>query len=285
MSSQIDQPTYAIGTSGGADLPTVGFERAHELGGTEHEERGDGDPGDSERGVEDIGLDECDAGEGGPQAGEQVTEVLADGDAEVAVQGLERDFDCGLGGPIGGGIGGGAGEVGHRERPADQAEELDGGGEHSERGGERHDGRVGVSDRVREEDDGRGEQHGGHGEAPPGQDEAAAALGEPTQDVLGRLAQDVGVVERSGENGEEDVVRDRQDEQEQAGRDLGRHGSGRPCELTEGRSGGSSRCASSTWASRATMVGCSARHHAHVAWRLDGVGRAVGVMRRGCARP
>ena len=148
VSSQIDQPTYAIGTRAALTFQPSGSNGPTNSAAPSTKSGAMCDPGDAERGVEEIGLDECDAGEGGPQAGEQVAEVLADGDAEVAVQGLERDFDCGLGGSIGGGIGGGAGEVGHGERPADQAEELDGGGEHSERGGEGHDGRVGVRDRV-----------------------------------------------------------------------------------------------------------------------------------------
>jgi hypothetical protein len=40
--------------------------------------------------------DDGDAGQGGLQAGEQVTEVLADGYADVAVEGLERDLDGGV---------------------------------------------------------------------------------------------------------------------------------------------------------------------------------------------
>ena len=47
VSSQIDHPTYAIGTRA-ALVPTLRLERADELGGTEHEERGDDDPGDAE---------------------------------------------------------------------------------------------------------------------------------------------------------------------------------------------------------------------------------------------
>ena len=40
--------------------------------------------------------DDGNAGQGGLQAGEQVTEVLADGYADVAVEGLERDLDGGV---------------------------------------------------------------------------------------------------------------------------------------------------------------------------------------------
>ena len=72
--------------------------------------------------------------EGGPGAGEEVAEVLADGDPEVAVEGLEDDV-----------IGlvarprsrrdrhRGAREIGDEERPADQAEELDRGRQHAGR--------------------------------------------------------------------------------------------------------------------------------------------------------
>jgi len=48
--------------------------------------------------VQQLGLDQGDAGQGGPQAGEQIPEMLTDRDPEVAVEGLEGDRDGVAGG-------------------------------------------------------------------------------------------------------------------------------------------------------------------------------------------
>ena len=45
--------------------------------------------------MEDVGLDERNAGQPGPEPGEQVAEVLTDGDTEQAVERLEGDVDRG----------------------------------------------------------------------------------------------------------------------------------------------------------------------------------------------
>ena len=98
-----------------------------------------------------VGLGERDAGERRPRAGEQVPEVLADRDAEVAVEGLEDDVDRLLPRRAGARLGGDAGQVGHQERPADQAEELHERREHAGDGGHGQQRAVGVADRARQE--------------------------------------------------------------------------------------------------------------------------------------
>jgi hypothetical protein len=111
--------------------------------------------------------------------------------------------------------------VGDRERPADKAQELDQGGQQPDSGGQGQHGRVGVGQGGRQEDHGRGEQDRAHGEPPPGEDQAAAAGDEPLQHLAGWLAEDVGVVEAAGQQGEEQVVGDRQHQEQQAGQHLG----------------------------------------------------------------
>jgi hypothetical protein len=157
----------------------------------------------------------------GPQAGEQIPQVLADGHAQVAVEGLEDDLDGVAGGWGGRRVSGEAGQVGDGEGPADQAQELHQGGQHADGGGQGQDGRVGVGQGGRQQDHGRGEQDRAHGEPPPDEDQAAAAGGEPFQDLAGWLAEDVGVVEAAGEQGVEAVVGNRKDQQQQAGQHLG----------------------------------------------------------------
>jgi hypothetical protein len=95
------------------------------------------------------GLRERDTAQRGPRSGESVAEVLADGDAEVAVEGLEDDVDGLLAaGPRVGG-GGRAGELGHEERPADEAEELDERRQHTDGRGEGEERRLRVGDGAR----------------------------------------------------------------------------------------------------------------------------------------
>src|SRR5215207_5158112 len=62
-----------------------------ERAGREH--RADDDPGHAEPAGDRGALDQRDAGQRRPGAREQGSEVLADGDAEVAMEGLEDDID------------------------------------------------------------------------------------------------------------------------------------------------------------------------------------------------
>jgi hypothetical protein len=170
-------------------------------------------PDDPEQRVQPVGLDEGDAGQGGPQAGEQIAQVLADGHAQVAVEGLEGDLNGVAGGRSGRRVGGEASQLGDGEGPADQAQELHQRGQQPDGGGQGQDGGVGVGEGGREQHGGGGEQDRAHGEPPPGEDEAAAPGGEPVQDPAGWLAQDVGVVKAAGEQGVEQVVSNRKDQQ------------------------------------------------------------------------
>ena len=88
--------------------------------------------------------------------------MLTNSHAQVAVEGLEGDLDGVAGGRGGRRVTGKAGQVGNNERPTDKAKELHQGGQ---------------------------------------QDQAAAAGGIPLQDLVGWLAEDVGVVEAAGEQG------------------------------------------------------------------------------------
>src|SRR5438874_2730314 len=73
------------------ELPSGGLVAADELQRAEHEDRPDDDAGRADPARGGGGLGEGDAGEGRPGAGEEVAEMLADGDAEVAVEGLKDD--------------------------------------------------------------------------------------------------------------------------------------------------------------------------------------------------
>jgi hypothetical protein len=53
----------------------MGFERADELQRAEDEQRRQDQPDDPEQRVQQVGLDEGDAGQGRPQAGEQVAQM------------------------------------------------------------------------------------------------------------------------------------------------------------------------------------------------------------------
>jgi hypothetical protein len=125
--------------------------------------------------------------------------MLANGHAQVAVEGLEDDVDGVAGGRGGRRIPSQAGQLRDGERPADQAKELDQGGQQPNGGGQGQDGRVGVGQGGRQQHHGRGEQDRAHGEPPPEQDQAAAAGGEPLQDLVGWLAEDIGVVKAAGQ--------------------------------------------------------------------------------------
>jgi len=171
--------------------------------------------------VQQVGLDQGDAGQGRPPAGEQIAQMLPDGHAQVAVEGLEDDLDGVPSGRRGRRVTGDAGQVGNNERPADQSQELDQGGQQPDGGGQGQDGRVGVGQGGREQHHGGGEQDRAHGEPPPDEDQAAAAGSDPLQDLVGWLAEDVGIVEAAGEQGVEAVVGDRQHQQQHAGQHLG----------------------------------------------------------------
>jgi hypothetical protein len=85
------------GDEGGRQPPAAGFEGSDELERAEQEQRSENETHDSEHGMQDIRLDEGDARQRGPQAREQIAEVLADRDTEVPIQCLERDVDRVLG--------------------------------------------------------------------------------------------------------------------------------------------------------------------------------------------
>src|SRR5438034_11311928 len=106
------------------ELPAAALVAADELQRAEHEDRPDDAAEAADPGRGGGGLRQGCAGEGGPCAGERVAEVLADRDAEVAVEGLKDDVDGLATGLAGVGLGGGAGEVRDEERPAHEAEEL-----------------------------------------------------------------------------------------------------------------------------------------------------------------
>ena len=162
-------------------------------------------------------LGEGDAGERGPRSGQQVAEVLADGDAEVAVEGLEDDVDgfaagrrwprgrrpCGPGrGPgTANGPGRGTGRARRARRPSWRPRA----------------GGVCVVDRAREQHDERDHEHGGQREGPPRQHQRRAAGAELRENVPCGPPQDVGVVEPRREHRERRVERDRHPDQQQSG--------------------------------------------------------------------
>ena len=61
---------------GAGQLPAAHLERADELQRPEHEQRRQQQPNDPEQRVQQVGLEEGDPGQGGPQAGEQIPEML-----------------------------------------------------------------------------------------------------------------------------------------------------------------------------------------------------------------
>ena len=75
------------------ESPAGALVAADELQRAEHEDGPDDDAEDADPGWGGGGLREGDAAEGGPGAGERVAEVLADGEPEVAVEGLKDDVD------------------------------------------------------------------------------------------------------------------------------------------------------------------------------------------------
>ena len=105
--------------------PATHVERPNEFERVKHKQRRQPQPDDPEQRVQQVGLDEGDAGQGGPQAGEQIAQMFTDGHAQVAVEGLEDDLD-GVAGRRGARrVTGEAGQVGDGEGPADQAQELE----------------------------------------------------------------------------------------------------------------------------------------------------------------
>jgi hypothetical protein len=61
------------------------LERADELQRAEHKQWCQQQPDDPEQRVQQVGLDQGDPGQGGPQAGEQIAQMLPDGHPQVAV--------------------------------------------------------------------------------------------------------------------------------------------------------------------------------------------------------
>jgi hypothetical protein len=108
---------------------------ADELQRADHEDRPDDDADDADPARDGAGLRQGRAGQDRPCSREAVPEVLADGHAEVAVERLKDDVNGLAAGRAGVGLGGGARQVGHEERPPDEAEELDERGEHADGGG------------------------------------------------------------------------------------------------------------------------------------------------------
>jgi hypothetical protein len=108
--------------------------------------------------------------------------MLADGDAEIAVEGLKDDVDGLAARRAGVWFGDRAGEVRHEERPAHEAEELDDRREYADRRGDGQERAVGVRDRAREQHDQRGQEHGGERECPPQPDQRGAGGAEGGED-------------------------------------------------------------------------------------------------------
>ena len=141
--------------------------------------------------------------------------MLADADAEGAMHHLE--------GCIGPRLVGMAGEIGHRERPAQQADGLCESGTDTDRRGEREHGRVGAAQRAGDEYHRRDEEDRAERERPPGQQQAFTAGREGLQDLDGRPPKDVRVVEQGGQGGERGVEEDRQRDQQQPSDDFDAH--------------------------------------------------------------
>ena len=107
-------------------------------------------------------------------------------------------------------------------RPANETERLDERGDRPDDDRQHGQGRPGAE---RDREQGRQRQHrqGAHHEGMPAQDQPGATGVEPTQDRVGRLAQDVRVVERTAELDEREVEPDRHDDQQHAGDELDGH--------------------------------------------------------------
>jgi hypothetical protein len=108
---------------------------------------------------------------------------------------------------------------GQRIRP----EELDEGSEKPHRGGHGQDSAVGVLQGGRQQDDHRDEEDSGQREGPPQKDESVAPRSVSVKDLAGWSSEDARIVEGTAKQGEGCVVRDRKDEQQQAGQHLGFH--------------------------------------------------------------
>ena len=160
-----------------------------------------------------------------PDAGQQVSEVLPDPDAEQTMERRERDLDRAtrrrgvraIGGHVA------TGQLRDGERPAHEPERL-----HQRRGRAHDDGGRGERRRSAQRH-GQQRNEGEHREGAqqqrlPAQDQPGPAGGEPSQDLVGLLAQDVRVVEGPSELEEGEVERDRDRDQQCSGHDV--HGVG-----------------------------------------------------------
>jgi hypothetical protein len=103
------------------------------------------------------------------------------------------------------------------EGPAGKADELHDGCEDADHGRGGDDGQAVAVEHLPEEDGERCEQDGRQHEAVPEKLETGSPRLEAAQDVFGWAAQDVRVVEASREEEEEQVERERQDDQENTG--------------------------------------------------------------------
>ena len=206
------------------EVPALELEAPDELQGADHQQRSDDDPDDADPARDDGGLDERDAGEQAPRAGQPVAQMLTDCDAEVAVQRLEDDVDRLPAGGARRRVGVHAREQRHRQRPADEPQRLHERGEDPD--GDRHGDQSPVRPvgGAAEQDHRRREDHRRHRKRPPDQDQRRAAGAEAVEHLGRRLAQHVGVVEARRQQPEEHVEGDRQRDQQDAGGGGGAHG-------------------------------------------------------------
>ena len=138
--------------------------------------------------------------------------MLPDANAKEPVQRREGHLDrpsgrrgVGRVGAVGGDVA--ASQLRYRERPAHQAEGLHqgGGGAHDDRRDRQRRRRFEHHRQQRDEGQHR---DGGQEQGLPSQDQPRAARGEPPQDLVGLLAQDVRVVECAAKLDERKIERD-----------------------------------------------------------------------------
>src|SRR5829696_5621840 len=117
-------------------LPPGLLEGAEELERPDNQRETDDDAGPAQPCGKDVALGHGHAHEEGPEAGEQVAQVLTDGNAGIAMEGLEDDGDRIAGRLAGRRVKERASQIGNEVGPADQTEELHRGRENPECGGQ-----------------------------------------------------------------------------------------------------------------------------------------------------
>ena len=180
-------------------------------------------PGDAEGGVDDVGLYEHGAGESRPCPGEHVAEVLANGDAEVPVESLEGDVDGGQRLGSGGGVGGGPRRGKARRRASGSSRGPGRAPRVRRRSWPPTPGSGLASLMVAESSTTAGTSSRALAANPHHVATSRVPGLKPVEHLVGRPPKDVGIAEGRAQPGEQQVVGDREEDQQGSGDELGGH--------------------------------------------------------------